>query len=116
MRIDLRIRRVGAKTYTTEYEVLGDSPAMRNFYPNTEAVSSLPFDTEELILSISSVPFAAGEVALTFPPLPFYRSGKDTVRYQHTIERKGASRRKPRRAPNTPELGVTLAYVEQGGP
>ena len=112
MRIDVRIKKVGYKKRTTEYEILGKlhgkSP---HFFVNTEKVSSLPFDTTEMILSMASQPFADGEVAAAFPPVPFSHASDDVVRYRHMIERKG--RRKPRQAPNTPELGVTLVYIKR---
>ena len=109
MRVDVRIRKLGKKKNTFEFKLLGESPPMENFYPNLELVSSLPFDTEEIVLNISSEPFADGEVALAFPPVPFFKEFTDVVRYEHRTERRG----KDRRAPNTPDLGVTLAYVNK---
>ena len=113
MRLDVRIRKIEEKINTTKFEPLGASPPMKDFYPNTEVVTSLPFDTEDMVLSISTKPFADGEVALAFPPIPFFKEFRDVVRYQHTIERKGKGRHKPRQAPNTPDTPVTLAYVNK---
>ena len=109
MRLDVRIRKGEEKINTTQFELLGESPPMKDFYVNTEKVTLLPFDTGEMVLSISSEPFAAGEVALEFPPVPFFKAFRHVVRYEHRIERRG----KDRRAPNTPDLGVTLAYVNK---
>ena len=113
MRLDVRIRKIEEKISTTKFEPLGASPPMKDFYPNTKLVNSLPFDTEDMVLSISTKPFAAGEVALAFPPVPFFKEFTDVVRYQHTAERKGKGRRKDRPAPNTPDTPVTLAYVNK---
>ena len=103
------IRKVEEKENTTQYELLGASPPMKDFYVNTELVTSLPFDAEEMLLTLSTEPFADGEVTLAFPPVPFFKAFNRVVRYEHRIRRKG----KERRAPNTPELGVTLAYVNK---
>ena len=113
MRLDVRIRKVAEKINTSRFEPAGVSPPMKDFYANTELVTSLPFDTRDMVLSISTTPFADGEVALAFPPLPFFKEFKDVVRYQHTAERKGKGRRKDRPAPNTPDTPVTLAYVNK---
>ena len=113
MRIDVRIVKVGETKNTSKFELLGEAPPMKEFYVNTEKVSSLPSAAEELLLTISSEPLAAGEVALKFAPLPFSRDFKDVVRYQHTIEGKGKGRRKNRPAPNTPDLPVNLEYVNR---
>ena len=109
MRLDVRIRKIEEKISTTKFEPLGASPPMKDFYPNTKLVNSLPFDTEDMVLSISTKPFAAGEVALAFPRVPFFKEFGRVVRYEHRIERRG----KEQRAPNTPELPVTLAYVNK---
>ncbi len=113
MRLDVRIGKIGETKNTTRFELLGDSPPMKDFYANTEVVSSLTFDTEEMVLSICSEPFGNGEVALAFPPVPFFKEFKDVVRYQHTAERKGKGRRKGRAAPNTSDTPVNLAYVNR---
>ena len=109
MRLDVRIRKVEEKINTTQFELLGESPPMKDFY--TEVVSSLPSDTGDLVLSIpnSTKPFADGEVALTFPPVPFFKEFSRVVRYEHRIERRG----KEQRAPNTPDTPVNLAYVNK---
>ncbi len=109
MRIDVRIVKVGETKNTSKFELLGEAPPMKDFYSNKEVVSSLPFDTEDMVLNISTKPFAAGEVALAFPPVPFFKELTDVVKYQHTAERKG----KGRPAPNTPDLPVTLAYMNK---
>ena len=109
MRLDVRIRKGAEKINTTQFELLGESPAMKDFYINSEGLTLLPFDTEELVLSISSQAFADGEVALAIPPLPFFKEFARVVRYEHRIERRG----KERRAPSTPDLFVTLAYVNK---
>ena len=111
MRLDPRMKKIEEKINTTKYEPSGDFRPMRNFYPNTEAMSSLPFDTDEILLSISDEPFDDGEVALVFPPVPFHEIRGNSVLYQHTAERKKTSRRKPRPAPSTPELPATQVYV-----
>ena len=109
MRLDVRVRKVEEKINTTQFELLGESPPMKDFYVNTELVSSLPFNTGEMVLSISSEPFADGEVALAFPPVPFFKAFRHVVRYEYRTERRG----KDRRAPNTPDTPVTLAYVNK---
>ena len=109
MRLDVRIRKVAEKTRTTEYEILGEAPPMKDFYVNTEKLVVLPYDTAEMVLSISAEPFANGEVALAFPPVPFFREFKRVVRYERRVERRG----KDRRAPNTPDTPVNLAYVNK---
>ena len=108
MRLDVRVRKVGQTKNTTRFKLLGESPPMTDFYPNTEVVVSLlPSDTGHMVLSISTTPFADGEVALAFPSVPFFKAFKDVVRYEHRIERRG----KEQRAPNTPDTPVNLAYV-----
>ena len=107
MRLDVRIRKVEEKINTTKFEVFSECLTTKNFFVNTEAVSSLSFDTKVMILNVSGEPFADGEVALAFPPVPFFKEFTEVVRYEHRIKRKG----KERTAPNTPELGVTQAYV-----
>lgn len=111
MRRDMRIWKVRDAKNTTRFEPDGKGYPMSTFYPNTEALSVLPFDTDELILSMSDAPFAAGEVGLAFPPIPFYEIRGRSVLYQHTAGRTATSKRKPRPAPNTPELPVTQQYV-----
>ena len=111
MRRDVRIRKIEGKMNTTQFKLLGQSPPTDNFYVNKEVVSSPPFDTNELLLSISDNPFAEGEVALAFPPLPFFREFRYVVRYEHRIERRG----KERRAPSTPDLGVVQVYMHKAG-
>jgi len=109
MRLSVRMRPVEEKVNTTLYEPVGDSPPMKNFYLNTEVASALPFDTKDIILTISDEPFAEGEVALAFPPVPFYKAFRSAVRYEHRVARRGGVRR----AANTPELPVSLAYVNR---
>lgn len=109
MRLDVRIRKVEKKINTTQFELLGESPPMESFYVNTETVTSLPFDTGEMVLTISSEPFADGEVALAFPPVPFFKAFRRVVRYEYRIERRG----KERRVSNTPDTPVNLAYVNK---
>lgn len=111
MRLDPRMKRIEEKVNTTKFEPAGEFRPMRNFYPNTEALSVLPFDTNEIILSISDAPFAEGEVGVAFPPVPFYEIRGSSVLYQHTAERKKNSRRKPRPVPTTPGLPATQVYV-----
>lgn len=113
MRLDVRMRSVETKPNTTKYEPVGDFRPMNNLYIHTAVLSSQAFDTKELTVHISDGPFAEGEVALAFPPIPFFRANRGTVRYQHTAERRPNSRRRPRPAPSTPELPVTLAYVNR---
>lgn len=109
MRLDVRIRKVEKKINTTQFELLGESPPMESFYVNTETVTSLPFDTREMVLTISSEPFADGEVALAFPPVPFFKAFRRVVRYEYRIKRRG----KERRVSNTPDTPVNLAYVNK---
>ena len=109
MRMKLRMRTVEKKVNTTQFDLHGDSPPMKGFYLNTKVVCSLPFGTEEIILFLSDEPFAEGEVFIAFPPVPFYKELKTTVRYEHRVEIRG----KDRRAANTPELPVTLVYVNK---
>lgn len=109
MRMDTLISRLEEKPRTTEFKLLGESPPMDNFFVNTQILSAFPSDMLVLQLSISDQPFATGEVALRIPPVPFYRELKRVVRYEHRVVRRG----KERRAPNTPELPVTLAYVKR---
>lgn len=114
MRMDIGIVRVAEKTRTTEFQLVGESPPMDNFFVNTERLSSLPFDTDKLVLSISDQPFAAGEVGLALPAIPFFKVHKNgVVQYRHPAERKGRGRRKPRPAPSTPDLPATLSYVKK---
>ena len=109
MRLNARMRKVEEKTLTTQFDLVGTSRPMKNFYVNAERLASLPFDTAELCLTISSTPFVDGEVAVEIPPVPFYETSRYFVRYQHTIERKG----RKRFAPSTFDLPVTLAYVDK---
>lgn len=116
MRLKMRVKKVRELKNASRFESVepdGKYRPMKDFYVNTELLSSLPFDTDELTVHISDGPFAEGEVALAFPQVPFFRSSRNTVRYQHTAERKANSRRRPRPAPSTPELPVTLAYVNR---
>ena len=116
MRLDMRIKKVDTTKFTTVFEPVCRPGAMKNFYVNTEAVSSLPVDlaTEELGLAISSYPIADGAMALAFPPVPFYKAHISVVQYQYTDEMKNQGRRKsaPART-STPELPVTRAYVRR---
>ena len=109
MRLDVRICKVEEKIIMTQFELLGEGPPMEAFYANTESVSSLLSDAGELVLSVSSEPFADGEVALAFPPVPHFKEFSRVVRYEHRVQRKGMEKR----APNTPELGVTQVYVNK---
>ena len=103
------IRKVQEKKNTTQYELLGDSVSTKELYVNTQAVSSLSFDTEEMLLTLSSEPFADGQVTLAFPPVPFFKEFRHVVRYEHRIRRNG----RERQAPSSPDLGVTLAYLDK---
>ena len=60
-------------------------------------------------LVISTEPLIDGEVMLALPPVPHDKVMKDLVRYRHTVTRDGQDRM----APNTPQLPVTLAYVNR---
>ena len=111
MRIRVRMRAMEKKVNTTQFDLHGDSPPMKNFYLNTKLVCSLPFGTEESILFLSDEPFADGDVFIAFPPVPFYKELKTTVRYEHRVETRG----KDRRAANTPELPVTLSGQRRCG-
>ena len=109
MRFEATMRMVDETKNTIKFQLVGESPPMTSFYVNRARLASMPFDTREMILEISSEPFADGEVALAFPPVPFSGVLRRFVRYQHTIKRAGTEKQ----APNTPELPVTLAYVEK---
>ena len=109
MKIIVLITRMEDRANTTQYKLLGNSPPMEYFFPNTNLISSLSFDTEVMLLTISDRPFAHGEVAFEFPPLPFSKVFKLLVRYQHQVEKRG----KKKRARNTLELPVTLSYVRR---
>lgn len=109
MRMDILISRLEEKIRTTEFKLLGESPPMDKFFVNTEILSAFPSDMVVLLLSISDRPFAAGEVALSIPPVPFYKAFTRVVRYEHRVVRRG----KERRAPNTPNLPVNLAYMNR---
>lgn len=112
MHMDPRMKKVEEKINTTKFEPAGELRPMRNFYPNTEFLSSsLPSDTDEIILSMSDKPYAAGEVELALPPVPFYEHRGNTVLYQHSDRNKRTRGGKFRPLPNTPELPVTQAYV-----
>lgn len=116
MRIDarLKINRDDVNVRTTRCEPLDESPPAKDFRINTELLSSPPLNAEDvLVLSLASEPYADGEVAVKLPPIPFFEEFTQVVRYQHTGERHPRSRRKPRPARNTPELGITLCYLKK---
>lgn len=102
----VRMRRVEQKTNTTQYEPCNtDAPApIDSFYPDTGALSSIPFDTAEFMLSISDQPFAEGEVDLALPPLPFVRSTKNKTRFEIQNAR-------GRRLRSSLEYPVTQAFM-----
>ena len=103
MRLDVLMRRVEGTKNTDKFEPDGEPSPMDNFYVNSKAIASLPFDTAALRLTLSSEPFGDGEVERAFPPVPFYRASDRVVRYQH--------RDKGRTVTSTTDLPVTLAYV-----
>lgn len=103
MRLEVTMRRVAETKNTDKFEPDGEPGPMDNFYVNSKAIASLPFDTAALRLTLSSEPFGDGEVERAFPPVPFYRSSDRVVRYQY--------RDKGRTVTSTTALPVTLAYV-----
>ena len=100
----IRMRKVEQKNHTTKCEPC-DAPApVDSFYPDTGVLNSLPFDTDEFMLSISDKPFVAGEVDLLLPPLPFVRSTKNKTRFEIQNAR-------GRRLRSSPKHPVTQAFV-----
>ena len=79
----IRMKRGADLTYTTKCEPYdaADAP-LDAFYPDTEVLNSLPFDTAEYNLWISDEPFAEGQVDVAFPPLPFVKSTKNKTRFE----------------------------------
>ena len=106
MRLSVRMKKIEGRVNTTRLEPPDEAPPMDNFYVNTEALNSILPAEDAFILHISDTPFAEGEVTLALPPVPFYKLLKNTVRYEHRVEKNG----KDRRVTNTPALPVTLSY------
>lgn len=102
----VRMKSVEQKPNTTQCKPCDtDAPApMDSFYPDTGALSSLPFDTAEFMLWISDYPFADGEVDLALPPLPFVRSTKNKTRFEIQNAR-------GRRLRSSLEYPVTQAFM-----
>ena len=98
------MKRVEQKTYTTQCVPCDADAPMDSFYPDTEALKAMPFDTAEFMLSISDKPFAEGDVDLAFPPLPFVRSTKNKTRFEIRNDR-------GRRLRSSPEYPVTQAFI-----
>ena len=82
MRLSVRLKKVEGKVNTTKFEPIDEAPPLKNYYIDTETVSLMPFDTEELDLFLSRDPFNEGEVAIAFPPLPFIRSTTNLTRFE----------------------------------
>ena len=100
----IRMRQVEQKSHTTKCEPCDTPAPMDSFYPDTGVLTSLPFDTEEFMLSISDKPFVAGEVDLLLPPLPFVRSTKNKTRFEIQNAR-------GHRLRSSPEYPVTQAFI-----
>ena len=82
MLLVVRIRKVEEKKNTTQYELLGDSVSTKELYVNTQAVSSLSFDTEEMLLTLSSEPFADGVAPRVSPKGSTAPSTSPGARYE----------------------------------
>ena len=106
MLIRVRMKRVEMKTRTTRCEPCDTDmlAPLDNFYPDTELLDSLPFNTDEFILSIADRPFAEREVAIAFPPLPFVRMTKNKCRFEILNDR-------GRRLRTSSEYPITQAFM-----
>ena len=104
MRLSVRLKKVEEKVNTTKFEPIDEAPPLDNYYIDTTAVYSMPFDTEELELFLSDEPLPEGEVAIAFPPLPFIRSTKNKSRFEIQNDR-------GRRLRSSLEYPVTQAFV-----
>ena len=109
MLIKVRMKTVEEKSRTTKCEPCNadELPPMDSFYPDTEELNSLPFDTAEFILWISDRPFAEDEVDRDFPPLPFVRLTKNKARFELRNDL-------GRRLRSSREYPVTLAFINIG--
>ena len=104
MRQSVRLEKVEEKVNTTKFEPIDEAPPLKNYYIDTETVSLMPFDTEELELFLSEDPFKEGEVAIAFPPLPFIRSTTNLTRFEILNDRGSRLR-------TSLEYPVTLVFV-----
>ena len=104
MRLSVRLKKVEEKVNTTKFEPIDEAPPLKNYYIDTETVSLMPFDTEELDLFLSRDPFNEGEVAIAFPPLPFIRSTTNLTRFEILNDRGSRLR-------TSLEYPVTLVFV-----
>ena len=104
MRLSVRLKKVEEKVNTTKFDPIDEAPPLDNYYIDTTAVYSMPFDTEELELFLSDEPLLKGEVAIAFPPLPFIRSTKNKSRFEIQNDR-------GRRLRSSLEYPVTQAFV-----
>ena len=104
MRLDVRMRKVEKKTYTTKCVPCETPAPLDDFFPDTNVLTSVISDANEYQLFISTKPFAPGEVDLALPPLPFIRSTKNLTRF-------GFLNARGRRLRTSSEYPVTLALI-----
>ena len=104
MRLDVRMRKVEKKTYTTKCVPCETPAPLADLFPDTKVLTSLISDANEFRLFISNKPFAPGEVDLALPPLPFIRSTKNLTRF-------GFLNSRGRRLRTSSEYPVTLVLI-----
>ena len=104
MRLDVRMRKVELKSYTTKCEPCEIPAPLADIFPDTKVLTSLISDANEFRLFISTRPFAPGEVDLALPPLPFIRSTKNLTRF-------GFLNSRGRRLRTSSEYPITLALI-----
>lgn len=104
MRLDVRMRKVEKKPYTTKCVPCETPAPLAEFFPDTKVLTSLISDANEFRLFISDKPFAPGEVDLALPPLPFIRSTKNLIRFEFLNSRGWRLR-------TSSEYPVTLALI-----
>ena len=102
----IRMKRGLPKAYTTEckpYDAVNS--ILDAFYPDTEVLNSMPFDTAEFMLTICDRPFAEGQVDAAFRPLPFVKSTKNRTRFEIQNDR-------GRRLRTSAEYPATLVFIK----
>ena len=104
MRLDVRMRKVEKKTYTTKCVPCETPAPLADLFPDTKVLTSLISDANEYQLFVSTKPFAPGEVDLALPPMPFIRSTKNLTRF-------GFLNARGRRLRTSSEYPVTLALI-----
>ena len=100
----IRMKRGDGLRYTTICEPIDKPAPLDAFYPDTEALNSMPFDTAEFMLSICDRPFAEGEVDVALRPIPFVKSTKNKTRFEIQNKRR-------RRLRTSSEYPVTQAFI-----